>query len=310
MKADHKAVILETKRLILRRWEESDAEDLYKYASDPAVGPIAGWPPHQSVEESRNVIRDVFSGAEAYAICLKSDNRAIGAIELMLNGHTDMVERDDECELGYWIGKPFWGQGLVPEAAKELLRRAFEDIGMNKVWCGYYEGNAKSKRVQEKVGFLYQRTIKWVDVPLMHEKRTLHVNLLTKEIWLWMRLYEAAKAVQKGRKISDYVEAGGVAAAILSESGRIYTGVCVDTCSTLGICAERNAIFNMLTNGEQEIRKVLAIMPDGRTGAPCGACRELMVQLMPEKYKEIEIMLDYDEKRSVTLGELTPEWWI
>lgn len=187
MKAEHKTVILETERLILRRFEDSDAEDLYQYASDPAVGPIAGWPPHQSVEESRDVIRDVFSGAEAYALCLKSDQRVIGAIELMLNGHTDITERDDECELGYWIGKPFWGLGLVPEAARELLRRAFEDIGMNKVWCGYYEGNAKSKRVQEKVGFQYQRTIEGVDVPLMHEKRTLHVNLLTKEMWLKQR---------------------------------------------------------------------------------------------------------------------------
>ena len=127
---------------------------------------------------------------------------------------------------------------------------------------------------------------------------------------VWRRLYDAAKRVQNGRKVSDYVEAGGVAAAILSASGRIYTGVCVDTCSTLGICAERNAIFNMLTNGEQEIVKVLAIMPDGRTGAPCGACRELMVQLMPERYKDIEIMMDYDAGRIVTLGELTPEWWI
>ena len=101
-----------------------------------------------------------------------------------------------------------------------------------------------------------------------------------------------------------------MAAAILSSSGRIYTGVCVDTCSTLGICAERNAIFNMLTNGEQEIKKVLAIMPDGKSGAPCGACRELMVQLMPDKYKDIEIMLDYEQERTITLGELTPEWWI
>ena len=126
----------------------------------------------------------------------------------------------------------------------------------------------------------------------------------------WDRLFAAAKAVQNGRKISEYVEAGGVAAAILSVSGRIYTGVCVDTCSTLGICAERSAIFNMLTNGEQEIRKVLAVMPDGRTGAPCGACRELMVQLMPETYSGIEILLDYETGRSVTLGELTPEWWI
>ena len=127
---------------------------------------------------------------------------------------------------------------------------------------------------------------------------------------IWTRMFDAAKRVQNGRKVSDYVEAGGVAAAILSASGRIYTGVCVDTCSTLGICAERNAIFNMLTNGEQEIAKVLAILPDGRTGAPCGACRELMVQLMPEKYREIEIMLDYASEKIITLGELTPEWWI
>ncbi|MBP3858172.1 MAG: cytidine deaminase [Ruminiclostridium sp.] len=127
---------------------------------------------------------------------------------------------------------------------------------------------------------------------------------------IWKDMFNAAKAVQNGRKISDYVEAGGVAAAVLSSSGRIYTGVCVDTCSTLGICAERNAIFNMLTNGEQEISKVLAIMPDGRTGAPCGACRELMVQLMPERYKDIEIMPDYGAERVITLGELTPEWWI
>ena len=136
---------LETERLVLRRWQESDAEDLYRYASNPDVGPIAGWPPHQSIDESRTVIKSVFDGAEAYAVCLKSDNRSIGAIELKLNGHTDMTKRDDECELGYWIGKPFWGQGLIPEASREMLRRAFVDLGMSKVWCGYYDGNLKSK---------------------------------------------------------------------------------------------------------------------------------------------------------------------
>ena len=108
----------------------------------------------------------------------------------------------------------------------------------------------------------------------------------------------------------DYVEAGGVAAAILSSSGKIYTGVCIDTCSTLGICAERNAIFNMITNGENAIQKVIAIMPDGKTGAPCGACRELMVQLMPETYRDIEIMLDYNMGKVVRMESLTPEWWI
>ena len=176
--------MLETKRLILRRWEESDAENLYEYAKDPDVGPITGWPPHQSVAESLDVIRDVFNGAEAYAICFKSDGKAIGAVELKLNGHTDLTERDDECELGYWLGKPFWGQGIMPEVAREMLRHAFMDLSMQKVWCGYYDGNTKSKRVQEKCGFCYQWTTKDVDVPLMHEKRTGHVNLMTKDMWL------------------------------------------------------------------------------------------------------------------------------
>lgn len=126
----------------------------------------------------------------------------------------------------------------------------------------------------------------------------------------WEELFQAAKAVQKGRSISKYVEAGGVAAAIRAKSGKIYTGVCIDTCSTLGICAERNAIFHMITEGEQGIDQVLAIMPDGRTGAPCGACRELMVQLMPDSYQEIRIMLDITKGKVVTLGELTPAWWI
>ncbi|MCM1498163.1 MAG: cytidine deaminase [Clostridium sp.] len=127
---------------------------------------------------------------------------------------------------------------------------------------------------------------------------------------IWNELYEAAKRVQNDRKISDYIDAGGVAAAVLSSSGKIYTGVCIDTCSTLGICAERNAIFHMITNGESIIQKVIAIMPDGKTGTPCGACRELMVQLMPDAYQDIEIMLDYNKGKVVTLGALTPGWWI
>ncbi len=127
---------------------------------------------------------------------------------------------------------------------------------------------------------------------------------------IWNEMYKAAKAVQGERVISRFVTCGEVAAAILSRSGKIYTGVCIDTCSTLGICAERNAIFNMITNGEQEIDKVIAILPDGSTGAPCGACRELMVQLMPDTYKEIEIMLDYSTGRTIKLGDITPEWWI
>ena len=127
---------------------------------------------------------------------------------------------------------------------------------------------------------------------------------------IWQEMYAAAKAVINERRISEYVTCGEVSAAILSKSGKIYTGVCIDTCCTLGICAERNAIFNMITNGEHEIAKVLAIMPDGSSGAPCGACRELMVQLMPDGYKDIEILLDFSTGKTIRLGEITPQWWI
>lgn len=127
---------------------------------------------------------------------------------------------------------------------------------------------------------------------------------------IWTDMYEAAKAVLRERKLSEYVSCGEVSAAVLSKSGKIYTGVCIDTCSGLGVCAERNAIFNMITNGEHEIDKVLCIMPDGTNGAPCGACRELMVQVMAGNYQDIEIMMDYATGRTITLGQLTPEWWI
>ena len=301
--------MIETERLILRRWLESDAEDLYRCASNPNVGPIAGWPPHQSLEESLDVIRNVLSGPEAYAVCLKSDGKAIGAIELKLHGHADLTAGEDECELGLWLGEPFWGQGIMPEAAKALIHRAFETLGMQKIWYGYYDGNQKSKRLQEKLGFVHQWTTE-LDVPLMREKRKGHANLMTRDRYLWTKLYDAARAVWRERRISDYVTCGEVAAAILSNTGRIYTGVCIDTACTLGICAERNAIFNMITHGEHQIEKVLAILPDGSSGAPCGACRELIAQLMPNSYRQVEIMLDYPQNRVLTLGELTPEWWI
>ncbi len=127
---------------------------------------------------------------------------------------------------------------------------------------------------------------------------------------IWEELYRAAKSVLNPRKISDIVEAGGVAAAIESESGRIYTGVCVDGACTLGICVERNALFNMISNGESRFRRVIAVNRDGRAMPPCGACRELMSQIMPRDYKNVQIMLDFEKDRVVTLGKLTPEWWI
>ena len=127
---------------------------------------------------------------------------------------------------------------------------------------------------------------------------------------IWTELYEAAKRVLDPRNVSDIIEAGGVAAAIESVSGKIYVGVCIDSACTLGICAERNAIFNMITNGENAIKRVIAVNWDGKAMPPCGACRELMTQLMSKDYRDVQVMLDYENNRVVTLGELTPEWWI
>lgn len=180
-------MILETKRLILRPWREDDAENLYKYASDPEVGPAAGWPPHKDVSDSRAIIRDVLAVPETYAVCLRESGEAVGSIRLKMKGVTDMTDRDDECELGYWIGKPHWGQGLIPEAAGELIRHAFDDLDMRAVWCGYYDGNTKSRRVQEKLGFVYQHKTEGLEVRLLSEIRTGHVMLMTRETWEKMK---------------------------------------------------------------------------------------------------------------------------
>lgn len=174
-------MILQTKRLILRPWCEDDAEYLYRYASDSEVGPPAGWPPHTDVDNSREIIRTVLSAPETYAVCLKEDGNPIGCVGLHRN---DLAEQDDEYELGYWLGKPFWGRGLIPEASRELLRYAFENLGMNRIWCGYYDGNIKSRRVQEKLGFVYHHTTEGLEVSLLGEIRTGHVMLMTKEIWV------------------------------------------------------------------------------------------------------------------------------
>ncbi len=173
-------MILETERLVLRPWEEADAAECYKYAKDSNVGPIAGWPVHTSVENSRQIIRNVLAVPETYAIVLKETGLPIGSIGLHRN---DLAEKDDEMELGYWLGVPYWGRGIVPEAAREILRHAFEDLNLAKVWCAYYDGNEKSKRVQEKLGFQFQWTNEAVPVPQMGETRKGHVNLLTKADW-------------------------------------------------------------------------------------------------------------------------------
>lgn len=174
---------IETDRLLLRPWAEADAAELYKYAKDPDIGPIAGWPPHTGVENSREIIRTVLSAPETYAVVLKSTGEPVGSVGIMFGENSSAPMQANEAEIGYWIGKPHWGKGLIPEAVKALIVRCFEDLGCSAVWCGYYDGNEKSKRVQEKCGFRYHHTEENKPCTLMGDVRTEHFTRLTREEW-------------------------------------------------------------------------------------------------------------------------------
>ena len=176
-------MIIETKRLILRPWELSDAESLYKYASNPEVGPIAGWPVHTSVENSREIIKNVLSEPETYAVVLKETNEPVGSAGLMIGDKSNIKLPDTECELGYWIGIPYWGQGLIPEAVRRLMQRGFDELKTEKIWCGYFDGNTKSKRVMEKCGFSYHHTTENVYCAIEGIFKTEHVTCITKDEW-------------------------------------------------------------------------------------------------------------------------------
>lgn len=173
--------MIETERLILRPWQENDAEALFKYARDPDIGPIAGWALHTSVENSLEIIRTVFSAPETYAVVLKETSEPVGCCGIMFANSLHSADmKDGEAEIGYWIGKPYWGQGLIPEAVKALLARSFNELRINTLWCGYYDGNIKSKRVCEKCGFKFHHTDSDIISPL-GDKRTEHFCIMTKE---------------------------------------------------------------------------------------------------------------------------------
>ena len=175
--------MIETNRLVLRGWRAEDAEALFNCASDLGVGPAAGWPPHESTDESRYVIENVFAKPYNYAVCLKPDDAPIGCISLLVGKTARLTDREDECELGYWIARPYWGRGIATEAACALLEHAFNVLNMNKVWCGFYSGNLRSRAVILKLGFNYSHTFYNFEVPLLNTTRTAHVAVLTKKQW-------------------------------------------------------------------------------------------------------------------------------
>ncbi len=198
-------MILTTERLILRPWEEADAPSLYEFAKDERVGPIAGWPPHKSIESSLGVIKTVFSAPETYAVCMKSDNKAIGCVGIMTGKYANRALDEKEGEIGYWLGVPFWGRGLMPEAVDRMIRHAFCDLELDALWGGYFDGNKRSKRVLEKCGFKFHHTSENVRWALMNDIRTEHMMRLTKEDWNTDWIF-TADGVLRIVKIADHPE--------------------------------------------------------------------------------------------------------
>ncbi|MCR5671997.1 MAG: GNAT family N-acetyltransferase [Butyrivibrio sp.] len=177
-------MILETERLILRGWRDEDAFSLFKYASDKRVGPCAGWLPHTDEAYSRAVIRTILSGEETYAICLKgSGDEPIGSIGFTMDPSPERPMEEGAAELGYWVAYPYWGKGIATEASFEMIRHGFYDLGLTRIYCAYFEGNERSRKVQEKCGFKHHHTNTMSRVPMLSEIRTEHFNYLDQNDW-------------------------------------------------------------------------------------------------------------------------------
>lgn len=144
---------IETKRLLLRPWLESDAPALYRYASDPIVGERAGWPPHRSEEESRQVIRDVFSNGHTWALVLKETSEPIGCMCYYPFGESNIEIGEEDAEIGYWIGRPWWNRGLCTEALRAMIDYCFNKKGFLTLWSDFFVDNPASGRVMQKCGF-------------------------------------------------------------------------------------------------------------------------------------------------------------
>lgn len=170
-----------TSRLLLRPWADTDAERLYELARDPAIGPAAGWPPHTSVENSLEIIHTALGRPETYAVVLREIGLPIGSAGIF---DTDAQgAQPGEPEIGYWIGRSYWGHGYAPEATQALIRRCFEQLGHARVWCSYFDGNEKSRRCQEKCGFRFHHTEPELYWDVTNEYKCTHFTCLTREDW-------------------------------------------------------------------------------------------------------------------------------
>ncbi|MBQ1408512.1 MAG: GNAT family N-acetyltransferase [Bacteroidales bacterium] len=152
---------MQTERILLRPWHDDDAAALYKYASDPEVGPRAGWPPHKSVEESLEIIRTLFHSDHIWAIELKCaggdasvpSGEPIGCIGYYTHGESNIDIGENDAEVGYWVARPYWNRGICTEALRLLVDYCFNDKGFSTLWADYFPDNPASGKVMEKLGF-------------------------------------------------------------------------------------------------------------------------------------------------------------
>ena len=172
-------MMLETERTILRPFTEADAADLFAYAKDPRVGPIAGWKPHESVEESLEIIRTVFSAPNTFAVVDRAANRVIGSAGFVQPHKADAPA--SSLEIGYALSPGFWGRGIMPEVVRELLRYGFQTLGLDEIWCTHYQENHRSRRVIEKTGFLYAFTESLSDE--FYADRPTCFYFMTRDMW-------------------------------------------------------------------------------------------------------------------------------
>ena len=147
---------METERILFRPWRDNDAETLYKYASDPEVGPRAGWPPHKSVEESLEIIRTIFHSDHIWAIVLKDaggGGEPIGCMGYMVHGESNIDIGENDAEVGYWVARPYWNRGICTEALRLLIDYCFREKGFSTLWADYFPENPASGKVMEHCGF-------------------------------------------------------------------------------------------------------------------------------------------------------------
>lgn len=157
---DLSQIYLDTPRLLLRPWWESDLEDFYAYASVPGVGEMAGWPHHESLDDTRRVLSLFMEEKNVWAIVLKEENRVIGSLGLHRSWANEEKHypRDRILEIGYVLSKDHWGKGLMPEAVKRVLRFCFDQLDLDAVTVGHFSHNTQSRRVIEKCGFTFFQT--------------------------------------------------------------------------------------------------------------------------------------------------------